>query len=266
MANQKFTPYALTALPPVSQRDVNGIYFIRTSGGMKIYGIANTPNRTPVELDLGEFAYQTGTLSELVGGTNTTGKLQSAKTLNDWLDAVGYVALPKDRVVITKAVAMTGASIPSYQRTQLLVSDRGSYLFDKTQENVLNYYKGRNLWKIYEKSGITGTQTMIVEAEYGNIVLADFEIAVPSVKECVLEIDFEFRFIGNNSAVFSGILESRSIDGTRDYSYTTGHSVNIQSATSSLLQIFISKKTGQDRTFAALGGDLLHIYSESDKR
>lgn len=51
MAGEKFTPYALTALPPVSERDVNGIYFIRTTTGMKVYAISNTINKTPVELD-----------------------------------------------------------------------------------------------------------------------------------------------------------------------------------------------------------------------
>src|SRR5690625_1411182 len=41
----KFTPYALTALPAAQDRDVNGIYFIRTATGMEVYAIANTPTR-----------------------------------------------------------------------------------------------------------------------------------------------------------------------------------------------------------------------------
>ena len=46
----KFTPYALTSLPPVSGRDVNGIYFIKAVNGMEIYAIANSPNKTAVPL------------------------------------------------------------------------------------------------------------------------------------------------------------------------------------------------------------------------
>ena len=46
----KFTPYALTALPAVQNRDVNGIYFIRVPNGMEIYAIADTPNKTAVPL------------------------------------------------------------------------------------------------------------------------------------------------------------------------------------------------------------------------
>lgn len=52
MANEKFTPYALTALPPAAERDVNGVYFIRTPTGMKIYAIANTSGKEAVELDV----------------------------------------------------------------------------------------------------------------------------------------------------------------------------------------------------------------------
>lgn len=51
MAGQKFTPYALTALPAVADRDINGIYFIRTPTGMKVYAIENTLQKRPVELD-----------------------------------------------------------------------------------------------------------------------------------------------------------------------------------------------------------------------
>lgn len=46
----KFTPYALTALPPAQNRDVNGIYFIRVPNGMEIYAIADTPAKTAVPL------------------------------------------------------------------------------------------------------------------------------------------------------------------------------------------------------------------------
>lgn len=46
----KFTPYALTALPAAQDRDVNGIYFIRVPNGMEIYAIADTPNKTAVPL------------------------------------------------------------------------------------------------------------------------------------------------------------------------------------------------------------------------
>lgn len=46
----KFTPYALTALPAAQNRDVNGIYFIRVPNGMEIYAIADTPNKTAVPL------------------------------------------------------------------------------------------------------------------------------------------------------------------------------------------------------------------------
>lgn len=49
---QKFTPYALTALPPVNQRDPNGVYFIRTSTGFKMYLIADTPLKTAIEVEL----------------------------------------------------------------------------------------------------------------------------------------------------------------------------------------------------------------------
>lgn len=47
----KFTPYGLTALPPVQDRDPNGIYFIRTAKGMEIYAIDNT-TKEAVPLDL----------------------------------------------------------------------------------------------------------------------------------------------------------------------------------------------------------------------
>lgn len=46
----KFTPYALTALPAAQNRDVNGIYFIRVPDGMEIYAIADTPSKTAVPL------------------------------------------------------------------------------------------------------------------------------------------------------------------------------------------------------------------------
>lgn len=52
MAGEKFTPYALTSLPIAQDRDVNGIYFIRTSTGMKVYAIANDRDKTPVELEV----------------------------------------------------------------------------------------------------------------------------------------------------------------------------------------------------------------------
>lgn len=56
MAGQKFTPYALTALPQPSERDVNGIYFIRTPTGMKVYAISNDIKKSEVELEVeGEF-------------------------------------------------------------------------------------------------------------------------------------------------------------------------------------------------------------------
>lgn len=52
---QKFTPYALTALPAASQRDPNGLYFIRTSTGFKMYLIADTPAKTAIEIELSGF-------------------------------------------------------------------------------------------------------------------------------------------------------------------------------------------------------------------
>lgn len=51
----KFTPYALTALPAAQNRDVNGIYFIRTANGMEVYAIANTPTRDVVPLKVGGY-------------------------------------------------------------------------------------------------------------------------------------------------------------------------------------------------------------------
>lgn len=62
----KFTPYALTSLPPVQDRDVNGIYFIRTTGGMEIYAIANTPSKTAVPLKVS--GYVDLTSEQYVGG------------------------------------------------------------------------------------------------------------------------------------------------------------------------------------------------------
>lgn len=40
MSQKKFTPYALTALPAVQDRDKNGLYFIRTPNGMNVYLIS----------------------------------------------------------------------------------------------------------------------------------------------------------------------------------------------------------------------------------
>lgn len=66
---QKFTPYALTALPSIAGRDVNGIYFIRTPNGMKIYAIANDLNKTPVELQVDGFVDLT--TNQTIGGIKT---------------------------------------------------------------------------------------------------------------------------------------------------------------------------------------------------
>ncbi|MFA7448744.1 MAG: hypothetical protein WCY77_09930 [Weeksellaceae bacterium] len=66
---QKFTPYALTALPSIAGRDVNGIYFIRTPNGMKVYAIANNLNRTPVELQVDGYVDLTN--SQTIYGTKT---------------------------------------------------------------------------------------------------------------------------------------------------------------------------------------------------
>lgn len=49
--DKKFTPYGLTALPPLSGRDPNGVYFIRTSTGFKIVTISKT-TLEPVFLDM----------------------------------------------------------------------------------------------------------------------------------------------------------------------------------------------------------------------
>lgn len=48
----KFTPYALTALPPVNKRDDKGIYFIRVPDGFEVYAIANTPSKDAVPLKI----------------------------------------------------------------------------------------------------------------------------------------------------------------------------------------------------------------------
>lgn len=57
----KFTPYALTALPAAQDRDVNGIYFIRVPNGMEIYAIADTPNKTAVPLKVTGYVDLTST-------------------------------------------------------------------------------------------------------------------------------------------------------------------------------------------------------------
>lgn len=76
---QKFTPYALTALPSIAGRDVNGIYFIRTPNGMKIYAIANDLSRTPVELQVDGVVDLT--TNQTIGGDKTFSK---AITLTDY--------------------------------------------------------------------------------------------------------------------------------------------------------------------------------------
>lgn len=68
--SEKFTPYALTAIPgQSSQRDPNGIYFIRTPTGMKIYAISADVNRTPVELEV--TGYVDTSTSQTIQGTKT---------------------------------------------------------------------------------------------------------------------------------------------------------------------------------------------------
>lgn len=65
----KFTPYALTALPAAQDRDVNGIYFIRVPNGMEIYAIADTPNKTAVPLKV--VGYVDLTSSQHINGSKT---------------------------------------------------------------------------------------------------------------------------------------------------------------------------------------------------
>lgn len=57
----KFTPYALTALPAAQDRDVNGIYFIRVQNGMEIFAIADTPSKTAVPLKVEGYVDLTST-------------------------------------------------------------------------------------------------------------------------------------------------------------------------------------------------------------
>ena len=83
----KFTPYGFTGIPSNPQdRDVNGVYFIRTSTGFKLYTIANTPSRDILELETTE----TNTHVPYTGAVNdvdlNTKKLSINGTFNKGID------------------------------------------------------------------------------------------------------------------------------------------------------------------------------------
>lgn len=63
----KFTPYGYTGIPSNPQdRDPDGVYYIRTATGFKLYTIANTPNREILELEVAD----TNTHVPYSGATN----------------------------------------------------------------------------------------------------------------------------------------------------------------------------------------------------
>lgn len=83
MAEDRFTPYALTSLPNPQNRDPNGIYFIRTATGMRIYAIANTPGREPVELDPESFLQDLQSVTDqgnITTNSMTSGDLEMIST------------------------------------------------------------------------------------------------------------------------------------------------------------------------------------------
>lgn len=152
-------------------------------------------------------------------------------------------------------------------RGNILYASVGSYYIPKTTADSRVIYRGDARWSIETGQGLSGNQILIIEPEYGDLVLASVKIPIDSVKEYSLEFDYQLEFRGDSQSnvIISGIVKVFS-ESKKTFSANIigiDYSTKIPNIGDRIFKI-TAETDSVDRIYGALGGSLIKIYSEEE--